>query len=86
MSDIISDLSCVFTTCLDIFVKNSSNLPLFAAVGAILLVSFYFIIKSKSMRSKINWTYAFIFSNLLLLSYFAFSIRPSYEQHVVLQG
>jgi len=74
MSVIISDLRCVFTTCLDIFVKNSSNLPLFAAVGAILFVSFYFIIKSKSMRSKINWSYALIFSSLLLLSYFAFSM------------
>jgi Zn-dependent protease with chaperone function len=83
------DLDCVLTTCLEAFMGDPLGTFSIVLVGTLTLISTYFIVKKRSVRSKIRWSYPLVFSLLFLLTYYAFSMMchqalPLCAEHAIM--
>jgi len=83
------ELSCVVGTCLDLFVGSRSGLLAIGAFGGLSVLSMYFVATKGSVRSRIRWSYPFVFGILFAISYFTLTMacheaQPFCSDHAVL--
>lgn len=74
MTDWLSEVDCILTTCTQSFFSNPVHFPLFAAGLAAVVLAVAMVAAAKTLRSKVRWAYLFAFGIIFLVSYFAFSM------------